>query len=229
MAATLVLLVPVSAGAIGGLTGSYYSYDGGYLEDLTFTDPGYHHVFDRLDADVTFGVSEEHYPGNNADGLGFDWEPLGQGAGAFGVHWSGLLTIPSHRSLFLGTQSDDGSYVYIDDQLFVDNGGQHSPQTQWSQASLASGTYRIDTYLFCNERTPPVDKSGIDLWWSTFPHIVNAAGWVPSDWLSPVTGVAVLDESPTTPPVPEPATLTLLLTGLGSLGIGMGARRRRRY
>ncbi len=208
--AALLCLVPGPAEAIHGLIGSYYTYDGGYLEDFSFSDPGYHHAFDRLDPALSFGWSEEHYSQNNGNGWGFDWEPYGPDAGAFGVRWDGYINIPEGPALYLGTESDDGSYVHIDDALFVDNGGQHWPWFRWSDTVLEPGRYRITTYLFVNDLVPPIDKSGIDLWWSVEQGVVDDSGWVPSDWLDPV---------------PEPSSLALLLAGLGGAAL---ARRRRR-
>lgn len=212
LAALALAIIPTVASAqLHGLTGRYYSYDGGYLEDMTFSDPGYQFEFSRIDEEIAFGWSQEHYAGNNGNGIGFDWEPLGQGAGAFGVHWTGHITIPEGQELFLGTEADDGSYLYINDALAIDNGGQHYPTFAWTDDALASGRYSIDIYLFCNDLTPPTDKSGIDLWWSPKPVIVEDSGWVPSSALDPV---------------PEPASIVLLLTGLGASALS--ARRRRR-
>lgn len=203
------LTVASSAEAgLTGLLGSYYQYKGGYLEDFTFSDPGYEFGFQRIDPDIAFGYSQEHYATNNGNGWGFDWEPFGQGAGAFGVHWEGWLTVPEGDPLYLATHADDGSYVFINDEKFISNGGQHYPTFGWSDQALTAGRYKIDVFLFCNDLTPPIEKSGIDLWWSPEQEIIKPSAWVPGDALEPV---------------PEPATLTLMLTGLAG-----GALMRRR-
>ncbi len=207
---SLLVLTAVPAMAIHGLCANYYLYDGYYLEDFTFSDPDYSWGFSRLDPAIHFGSSQEAYDENNGNGPGFDWEPFGPGAGAFGVQWDGYITIPDGQAVYLGTESDDGSYVFLDGNLIVDNGGEHFPTYEWSSNMIDPGTYRFTTYLFCNALTPPLDKSGIDLWWSLEQDVVDDSGWVPDEWFDPV---------------PEPTSLALLMMGLGAAAL---ARRRRK-
>lgn len=216
MAIAVLAAVPGTASAqLNGLLGHYYTYTGGYLEDFTFSDPGYEFQFSRVDEDITFGYSEEHYAENNSNGIGFDWEPFGPKAAAFGVHWTGAITVPEGQELFLGIEADDGAYVFLEDQLAIDDGGQHYPTFAWTDDALSTGVYTIDIYLFCNDLIPPKNKSGIDLWWSPKPGIVDDSEWVPSGALDPG-----LD------PVPEPATVALLLMGLGSGALRLKRRRK---
>ena len=61
----------------------------------------------------------------------------------FSVTWSGYLTVPSPGTFQLATTSDDGSQVYVDDQLVVENGGTHAVETRTGQIRLTSGAHRV--------------------------------------------------------------------------------------
>jgi PA14 domain-containing protein len=60
----------------------------------------------------------------------------------FGVTWTGYLTVAGGVYDF-STTSDDGSRLYIDDLLVVDNGGNHSVQTRTGRSPLTRGPHRV--------------------------------------------------------------------------------------
>lgn len=55
----------------------------------------------------------------------------------FSTTWNGSFVALRAGTYSFGTRSDDGSWVYIDEQLVVDNGGGHA-------ARLATGTVRLE-------------------------------------------------------------------------------------
>lgn len=61
----------------------------------------------------------------------------------FSVTWRGYLTVPAAGTYELATTSDDGSQLYVDDRLVVDNAGTHSQQTRTGTARLTSGSHRV--------------------------------------------------------------------------------------
>jgi hypothetical protein len=75
---------------------------------------------------------------------------LGAVPGRFSVTWSGYLTVTQPGSYQLATTSDDGSQLFIDDVLIVDNGGLHSLRTRSATVRLTSGPHRVKL-VFVNE------------------------------------------------------------------------------
>ncbi len=61
----------------------------------------------------------------------------------FSVTWRGYLAVSSPGTYEFATTSDDGSQLFIDDRLVVDNGGRHSRQTRTGTARLTSGSHRL--------------------------------------------------------------------------------------
>lgn len=59
------------------------------------------------------------------------------------VAWTGFLTVGRSGLYHFATTSDDGSWLYIDNQLVVDNGGAHGPETRSGQIQLDRGAHRI--------------------------------------------------------------------------------------
>jgi hypothetical protein len=68
--------------------------------------------------------------------------------GAFSIRWSGYLTIASGGVYRFSTRSDDGSKLYVDDLLVVDNSGVHGPQASSGVASIGPGSHRVTLEYF---------------------------------------------------------------------------------
>jgi hypothetical protein len=84
--------------------------------------------------------------------VGFDRRPAGHrffdtwnGAPPerFSVAWSGSLLAPRAGTYELATDSDDGSYVYVDGRLVVDNGGLHPRRLAWGSIELTRGPHAL--------------------------------------------------------------------------------------
>ncbi len=78
----------------------------------------------------------------------FDWgngSPQAEiGTDGFYVRWTGELTPQFAETYTLTTISDDGSWVWIDDELVVDNGGVHAAREVSGTVALEAGrTYRV--------------------------------------------------------------------------------------
>lgn len=63
--------------------------------------------------------------------------------GQFSVQWTGFLSVPESASYLFATTSDDGSWLYIDERLVVDNGGAHVKLRQTGRVSLMKGPHRV--------------------------------------------------------------------------------------
>lgn len=66
----------------------------------------------------------------------------------FGVVWNGWIDIPASGFWTLGTESDDGSRLYIGDQLVVDNDGLHGMQSRSGTIGLGAGRHAIRVEFF---------------------------------------------------------------------------------
>lgn len=61
----------------------------------------------------------------------------------FGFNFTGYIAIDKEGEYTFYTKSDDGSWVYVNDQLVVDNGGAHPPTEKSGKIKLAPGRYPI--------------------------------------------------------------------------------------
>lgn len=99
------------------------------------------------------GFRGEYFANKNCEGIpvltridktiNFDW---GTGASAenmpidnFSVRWTGYLTVPESGTYKFELYSDDGSRLYIDDKLVVDNWGDHAAQMKTDKINLQAG------------------------------------------------------------------------------------------
>ena len=61
----------------------------------------------------------------------------------FSAQWSGFLFVPQAGTYTLQTTSDDGSLLYVDGRLVVDNGGLHGARTRTGRVAMARGPHAI--------------------------------------------------------------------------------------
>lgn len=80
-----------------------------------------------------------------------DGEFAGSGlADQVGAVYTGWIEIPTDGLWTLSTQSDDGSRLYLDGTLMVDNDGLHGMQTRSGTRALAAGKHRLRVEFFEN-------------------------------------------------------------------------------
>src|SRR6185436_3228248 len=68
----------------------------------------------------------------------------------FGFRFSGTIKIPAAGNYTFYTLSDDGSRLYIDDKLVVDNDGDHAPEEKRGNARLTAGDHSIAVTYYNN-------------------------------------------------------------------------------
>jgi hypothetical protein len=81
--------------------------------------------------------------GNNTS---FDWHPFG--LPNFGAEMTGVIHVPTKGTYTFELYSDDGSMLYIDGVLVVDNGGPHPPIAVSDSAFLTAGTHAFKVEFF---------------------------------------------------------------------------------
>ena len=111
----------------------------------------------------------------------------------FSIQWEGRIYAPATGNYVFATNSDDGSLLYIDGQLIVDNGGHHGDRYVEGRITLEEGFHDITLRYF-------QDGGGrkIELWW-TPPG--RGKEQVPAEYLSPPS--ERLPEPPSFPAAPE--------------------------
>lgn len=166
----LLLLAPSVEAQGNGLKGKYYNNFSVTSNVITFDEGDL--VLERTDANIDFWVGTNAY---------YRWEPVASG-NWYGVRWYGSIYIEQAGNYGFGTISDDGSQLWIDGNLIVDNG-----EYQWydwedniSESSVAGlyplndggtdapfgplylgrGYHRIEVRFFEGS-----NYDGVELWW----------------------------------------------------------------
>jgi 4-amino-4-deoxy-L-arabinose transferase-like glycosyltransferase/sugar lactone lactonase YvrE len=126
---------------------------------------------------------------------------------SYSIEWLGKIYVPLGGPYVFGTVSDDGSYLYLDGQLVVDNGGHHGDVYQEGRIALEEGFHDIRLLYF-------QDGGGrkIELYW-TPPG--NPQSQVPPEQLFPPGAEMTIP-----PPLPTPVSVPLPTTPSGTLDIG---------
>ena len=145
---------------------------------------------------------------------------------AFSVWWQGIISIPESGAYTFETLSDDGSYLYIDDQLVVDNGGTHGSRRASNTVNLQAGPHQIDIKYF-------QDGGGItmEVFWQPprgpmefLPaQVLFPPGTVDLVSLPPITLPPVAEQATPTPSVQQPVAIATPLpveAPVGDLGTG---------
>lgn len=115
---------------------------------------------------------------------------------SYSIEWLGKIYTPATGPYLFGTLSDDGSYLYLDGQLVVDNGGHHGDVYKEGTVHLEEGFHDIRLLYF-------QDGGGrkIELYW-TPPGNVKAQ--VPVEQLFPPDAELTIP-----PPLPMPVPVAL--------------------
>jgi type 1 glutamine amidotransferase len=116
-----------------GLVGEYFDI-GDEIED--FPDlAGRKPALRRVDATVDFAGTDGEFA---ASGL----------SDFFAIRWTGLLRVPADGTYTLALESDDGSKLWIDGALVVDNSGLHPMEQKSAEVALKKGDVglRIDFF-----------------------------------------------------------------------------------
>ena len=66
----------------------------------------------------------------------------------YSIVWDGWIDIPESGSYIFATSSDDGSWIYIDEQLVVDNSGVHAISQIANSVELEAGFYPVRIRYF---------------------------------------------------------------------------------
>ena len=66
----------------------------------------------------------------------------------FGIVYTGYYKASKDGLYIFGTMSDDGSCLYIDDELVVNSDGYHSPQTKRGHVALKAGLHKFKVLYF---------------------------------------------------------------------------------
>ncbi len=131
----------------------------------------------------------------------------------YAIRWTGFITIPAAGNYTFESISDDGSMVYLGNNLplVVNNDGQHGVQSRSGSAYLAAGTYPVKIVYMnaCCDGT-------LQLYW-TGPGISRQP--VPSDAYSRTAAAVVTPVAPVTV-TPDPVVETPLIVADNSTETG---------
>jgi beta-glucosidase len=105
--------------------------EGQYFNNVEFKGES----FTKTDEIIDF-----HWGSNSPKGVDDDY---------FSIRWTGQLKAPKTGKYMLGVNSDDGTRLYINGKMIVDNWGKHAMLTQAAEVDLEEGEpvdIRIDYY-----------------------------------------------------------------------------------
>ena len=144
-----------------GLIGDYYQgYKIDTLDHIIFD--GLTKSFSRVDTVIDFWNGSQYY----------SWQPVAGWGNNYGVEWNGYIFIEEAGKYGFGTISDDGSQIFLNDSLIVDNGESQwydwednisegdTSNTPFSPLILTSGYHKISVRFFEN-----ASYDGIEMWW----------------------------------------------------------------
>jgi hypothetical protein len=103
----------------------------------------------RIDSQINFEVTAETFPGTDM-------------ADHFYARWTGRIKIPRDGKYTFFTESDDGSRLWIDGKVVVDNGGLHAMEEKSGEIDLKAGEHDLKVELFEND-----GEVGCKLSWET--------------------------------------------------------------
>lgn len=92
----------------------------------------------RIDRQINFEQTTETFPGTEM-------------TDHFYVRWTGRIKVPRDGKITFFTESDDGSRLWIDGKIVVDNGGLHAMEEKSGDVDLKAGDHDLKIELFEND------------------------------------------------------------------------------
>ncbi len=92
----------------------------------------------RVDRQINYEQTADVFPGTDM-------------SDHFYVRWLGRIKIPRDGKFTFFTESDDGSRLWIDGKLVVDNGGLHAMEEKSGEVQLKAGDHDLKVELFEND------------------------------------------------------------------------------
>jgi putative membrane-bound dehydrogenase-like protein len=131
----------------------------------------------RIDAQINFEETEKRFAGTRL-------------SENFCVRWAGTIRCPKHSTYTFYTESDDGSQLFVDGKLVVDNGGAHAMREKQGHLELTTGDHDLRIEFLQGE-----GEAGCKMAWAFDDR---AKEIIPADVLwhrprsAPSTGAALL-------------------------------------
>ena len=126
---TLTATLSLSASGAPGLIGEYFKLED-KLGDEFEVPVGQQPWLVRVDKAVNFAEAKGEFHGSKL-------------TDNFMVRWSGAITIKKAGAYLFSTNSSDGSRLYLDGKLVVDNWGPHPMKKVTGTVSLRAGAHPI--------------------------------------------------------------------------------------
>lgn len=130
---TFSATLTLSVSAAPGLIGEYFKLED-KLGDEFEIPVGLNPWLVKVDQSVNFPATKGEFSASKLEDN-------------FMVRWSGSLTVKQDGAFLFATMSSDGSRLYIDDKLVVDNWGPHSMKKATGSAALKAGAHAIKVIL----------------------------------------------------------------------------------
>ncbi|WP_247006007.1 PA14 domain-containing protein [Halorientalis litorea] len=126
------------------------SLDSSVLSYDTVRDPSYRYyesgTFERvIEGMPSFGRYNLAEVGNTTS---LNDISLRRRSNNYGLRFRKCLDVPTSGTYNFTTTSDDGSQLFVDEELVVDNGGNHAAETEFGLTSLESGEHSIRVDYF---------------------------------------------------------------------------------
>jgi len=128
---------PAASQASGsGLTASIWKWPGkewpGWTDEEDYGPP----TKTKTDPQVNYKATEDAWPG------------FGDIKDKYTVKWEGFLTIKKGGKYRFYLTSDDGSMLWINDEVVVDNGGWHWMKRRTGRVALKPGKHKVRLEMF---------------------------------------------------------------------------------
>jgi len=122
-----------------GLVGEYYSF-AQEIQEFPTVAAEKKPSLRRVDKEINFEATEGKFAGTDYEDQIF-------------VRWTGVLRVPADGKYTFFTESDDGSRVFIESKLVVDNGGLHAMEEKSGEIELKAGDHDLRVEYFENGGT----------------------------------------------------------------------------